>query len=72
MNFLPMKKNSEFFKNLYTNLLSIYLCIESCIGAEAVVTKDVPEGMIVVGAPAHTIGVNKHRNYVGRRWNVVR
>lgn len=43
---------------------------ESCIGAGAVVTKDVPEGVTVVGCPAHTIGENRHRNYVGKRWNL--
>ena len=45
---------------------------ESCIGAGAVVIKDVPEGVTVVGCPAHIIGENKHRNYVGKRWNIDR
>ena len=41
---------------------------DTCIGAGAVVTKDVPKGMTAVGVPAKVIGVNKHRYYITNRW----
>ena len=41
----------------------------SCIGAGAVVVKDVPENATVAGVPAKIISYKKH-NYVNRRWPV--
>ena len=48
------------------------ICIgsDSCIGAGAVVTKDVVSGMTVAGVPAQVIGVNIHANYVHNRWEI--
>ena len=39
-----------------------------CIGAGAVVTKDVPSGMTAVGVPAKVVGVNRHSDYIQNKW----
>ena len=41
---------------------------DSCVGAGAVVTKDVPPGVTAAGVPAKVIGENRHREYIGNRW----
>lgn len=40
------------------------------IGAGSVVIRDIPENSTAVGCPAKVIGVNKHPNYVSRRWEI--
>ena len=41
-----------------------------CIGAGAVVTKDIPSGMTVAGVPAKVIGNNRHDGYIVNRWEI--
>lgn len=41
---------------------------DSCIGAGAVVTKDIPSGSTAAGVPAKVIGVNKHKDYIRNKW----
>lgn len=43
---------------------------DTCIGAGAVVTKDIPAGMTAAGVPAKVIGTNSHQNYIGNRWTL--
>lgn len=41
---------------------------DTCIGAGAVVTKDIPYGKTAVGVPAKIIGANRHTNYICNKW----
>ena len=49
---------------------AVHIGSDVSIGAGAVVTKDIPQGMTAAGVPARVIGVNKHGNYIGRRWKL--
>ena len=44
---------------------------DTTIGAGSVVIKDIPKNSTAVGCPANVIGVNKHPNYVNRRWEIL-
>ena len=48
---------------------NVHIGSNSCIGAGAVVVKDVPCDATVAGVPARVIGKNRHGNYVGHRWS---
>lgn len=42
----------------------------STIGAGSIVIRDVPPNSVAVGNPARIVGVNKHDQYITRRWTI--